>query len=148
MIVNMNNSDNRAELNKFVISSAQDIFNKLKHFDDLDKNEIVKVVNDYMRETRIGKPMIRIHNSEVTELVNQNTLASNLARHHANIFVIDFPYDEFYDEIFARKIVRIFLPRLVENGLLILKDSEGIRVLKKNVSYGLKPQLVGAGSHS
>lgn len=144
----MNNSEIRADLNNFVISSAQDVFTKLQHFDDLDKNEIIKVINDYMRGDRVSKPIIRIHNSQVTHLVDQNTLASSLARHHANIFIIDFPYDHFYDEAFSRKIVRIFLPRLVEHGLLILKDSNGIRVLKKNVSYGLKPQLIGAGSHS
>ena len=139
-------NDTHKHLTNYTVSSAKDIYAKLQHFSNEDKAEVVKEIIAYMRETRTGRPMIRIHNSEVISLVNENTLASRLVMHYADVFIIDFPSEHYYDEVFLKKIIDIFLPRLRERGLLILKDTEGIRVLKKNVSYGLKPQLLGVDS--
>lgn len=129
------------KINDFRIHSVQDVFKKLQNYSEEDKTQVVEIINDYMRTNKIKSPVIRIHSPEIAGLVNTNKLSNNLAIHHADIFIIDFPIDEITNDFFFRKIMDIVMPRLTEKGLLVAKQENGVKVWRKNVRYSLNTQL-------
>lgn len=137
----MKKSQQQNTINDFRIFSVQDVYTKLENYSDVDKSQVVEVINGYMRSNKIKSPIIRIHSPRIANLVQTNQLSNNLAIHHADIFIIDYSLEDLSNDMFLRNIMDIVMPRLTEKGLLVAKQESGIKVWRKNVRYSLNTHL-------
>lgn len=128
-------------MNQFRIRSIQDIEEKLHYFEDSDKIEIANVINRYLNENRVRNPIIRIQNDDLINLAKNNTIGNNLARHLTDIYIIDYPFEYVIIPQNWEHLLKIIMPRLTERGVVILKNYQGIKILRKNVRFTLHSQL-------